>query len=344
MAEVTRRGGTVRRGLTRHTALFVVGRSSYTQLQAGRLQAKLARADDIGAACLSERTFLRALGLLPAAAPTTAALRLNDLPGKTGLRPETIRLLVLFDLVQPAGDQCSFRDLVVAREVGRLLREGLELAAIVAAAERAGGQAGSGDDQPLARLKLASDEDGRLALRFGDGLAELDGQMRLPLADAGNPSIDDLFDSAEDAEQDGDLDAAEDFYRRCMALDRSDPIAPFNLANVLRDQGQESAAIWQLRVALGVDPSFAEAWYNLALLLDARADKAAAQNAFERAIAADPGYADPVFNLAQLQFEAGAYAAAQDLWQRYLALDPDSDWSRKARQGVAVCRQQAGSS
>ena len=59
-------------------------------------------------------------------------------------------------------------------------------------------------------------------------------------------------------------------------------------------------------------------------------------------IAADPGYADPVFNLAQLQFEAGAYAAASDLWQRYLALDPDSDWSRKARQGVAICRQQGG--
>jgi hypothetical protein len=27
------------------------------------------------------------------------------------------------------------------------------------------------------------------------------------------------------------------------------------------------------------------------------------------------------------------------MWQRYLALDPDSEWSRRARSGLRLCRQ-----
>jgi hypothetical protein len=36
-----------------------------------------------------------------------------------------------------------------------------------------------------------------------------------------------------------------------------------------------------------------------------------------------------------------AYERARDLWQRYLTLDPDSDWSRTARKGLALCQHQA---
>ena len=71
-----------------------------------------------------------------------------------------------------------------------------------------------------------------------------------------------------------------------------------------------------------------------------RADKAAAREGFERAIAADPDYADPLYNLAQLEFEAGALRRARELWQRYLTLDPDSEWSRTARHGLALCQRQ----
>ena len=47
---------------------------------------------------------------------------------------------------------------------------------------------------------------------------------------------------------------------------------------------------------------------------------------------------DQLYNLAQLHFEAGELAAAGRLWQRYLVLDPDSEWSRLARHGLALCR------
>jgi tetratricopeptide (TPR) repeat protein len=337
--EVERRGGIVRRGLPQRTALVALGRRSLAQLADGRLQAKLARAEQIGALCLSENALLRILGLLPPLAAGAGAIRLDELPERAGLDPSVVRLLVLYDVVQPRGAECSFQDLIGAREVARLLGDGLALADIIRSTERLGRAGEDARDHPLARLKLVCDDNGRLARRIGDALAELDGQLRLALPYADNPSVDEVFDAAEEAEQAGDLATAASLYRRCVSLDERDPIAPFNLANVLRAQGQHAAARLFLELALTIDPGFADAWYNLALLEEAAGDKEGARRCLERAIAADPDYADPVYNLAKLQFELGQFAEAGRMWQRYLALDPDSEWSRRARSGLHLCQQ-----
>jgi tetratricopeptide (TPR) repeat protein len=278
------------------------------------------------------------LALLPTArAAGGGVMRLDELPSRTGLDPMSVRVLVLYDVIQPCEGACTFRDLIAAREVARLLGEGLGLAEIVRSAERLG-RAGA-EDSPFARLKLVRDERGRLARRVGDALADLDGQIRLALPHADNPSADEVFDAAEEAEQAGDLAAAATLYRRCASMAPHDPIAPFNLANVLREQGEVGAAKLFFELALAVDPEFADAWYNLALLKEAADDRQAAQMCLERAIAADPDYADPVYNLAKLHFETGSFAEASRLWQRYLALDPDSEWSRRARSGLTLCQQ-----
>ena len=167
----------------------------------------------------------------------------------------------------------------------------------------------------------------------------MDGQLRLALPYADNPSVDELFDAAEEAEQAGDLATAAMLYRRCVSMDQRDPIAPFNLANVLREQGERAAAKQFLELALASDPEFADAWYNLALLEEAAGDKERARQCLERAIAADPDYADPLYNLGKLQFELGCFAEASRMWQRYLMLDPDSEWSRRARSGLHLCQQ-----
>jgi tetratricopeptide (TPR) repeat protein len=339
--EITTRGGSVQRGLSRRTGIVVVARGSVRQLTGGRLQAKLARADQLGATCTGELGLLRALGLLPPPEPTASAVSLEALADKAGIGTEIVRLLGLFDLIDPHQGQCSFRDLVTAREVARLLGDGLDLPTILVTAMDVARPAAAARDHPLTRLKLVGDGAGRVARQLDGRAGELDGQMRLPLPVAGNPSVDELFEAAEEAEQVSDLGAAEALYRRCIALDRRDPIAPFNLANVLCAQGRSAPAKLFLRMAASIDPAFAEAWYNLALLLDEEGDKDGARNSFERAIGADPTYADPLYNLAHLAFEAGDFARAGDLWQRYLALDPDSEWSRRARHGLALCRQQA---
>jgi tetratricopeptide (TPR) repeat protein len=338
--EVAARGGTLQRGLSRQTGVLVVARASVRQLANGQLRTKVVQADLQGVVCVSEATFLRALGLLPEAAPVAGAIALDALPDKAGLEPEVVRLLVLFGLIEPCAGQCSFRDLVSAREVARLLREGLDLQAILATAEQVARRSPD-RDHPLTRLKLVGDGRGQLARWIDGALGELDGQMRLPLPRTENPSVDELFENAEEAEQAGDLATAEALYRRCIALDRSDPIALFNLANVLCAQDRSAAAKLYLQLAASLDPGLAEAWYNLALLQDAEGDKGAARQGFERAIEADPHYADPLYNLAHLEFEAGAYGKARDLWQRYLRLDPDSEWSRNARRGLALCQRQS---
>ncbi|HEX5078845.1 MAG TPA: tetratricopeptide repeat protein [Geminicoccaceae bacterium] len=341
--EVAARGGKLQRGLSRRTGVVVVARRSARLLAGGRLQAKIAQADRQGAVCIGETALLRAVGLLPSAAPVAGAVALDALAEKAGLDAEVVRLLLLFDLIEPQDGQCSFRDLLSAREVARLLREGLDLAAILGTAERMTRRSPGAQHHPLTRLKLVGDGMGQLARRIDGALVEVDGQMRLPLPRTENPSVDELFEHAEEAEQAGDLVAAEALYRRCVALDRSDPIALFNLANVLCAQDRGVAAKPYLQLAAALDPGLAEAWYNLALLLEAEGNASGARQSFERAIAADPDYADPLYNLAQLEFEAGAFGKARDLWQRYLMLDPDSEWARNARRGLALCRRQAHS-
>lgn len=337
-AEIERQGGVLRHGLVRQTTYVVIAKKSYAQLACGRLLAQLACADRIGAACISEQRFFASLGLVPADPPIVGAVRLDYFATKTKLRPDVIRLLVLFDVVRPQDGQYSFCDLIAARDVARLLGEGVDLADILASSAEAGRGPGSADDQPLARLRLVSDP-GQRAARFGRAPAELDDQLRLALPGAKNSSFDELFDAAEAAEQAGELTAAEALYRCCVRLDKRDPIAPFNLANVLRELGKVEPAEQHLRHAVGIDPLFADAWYNLALLHNDEGNRTAAIKAFERATAAEPEFGDALYNLAMLRLEAGDFAEAGRLWQRYLALDPDSEWSDKARHRLAFCDQ-----
>lgn len=341
---VTAAGGKIRRGQPRHGGLLVIGRLAYRQLDRGGLRRRIRAADEGGARAVSESMFLEALGLIEPGPDPIGVVDLEHLPEKTGLDVDTLRLLILFDVIRPRANQCSFRDLVAAREVSRLLKEGIGLGDVIEGAHRIAGdkpQRSSGpfdQDQPLSRLRLVSDQYGRIVHQIGSSLADLNGQLRLPLPDADNPAVDELFEAAEEAEWLGELPVAARLYQRCMRLDRKDPIAPFNLANVLRELDDIEGAIFHLRVALGLDAHFADAWYNLALIMDSMAERRAAMEGFEQAIEADPNYADPVYNLAQLFFDEGNYQQAERLWSRYLTLDSDSEWSRRARYGIAVCR------
>lgn len=334
--ELARRGAVTRRGLTRATDVLVIGHQARVRLAGGRLQETLDKADRLGVAVISERTLLRGLGLLrPASEP--AAVSLVELERRSGLAPEIVRLLTLFDLIDTDGERCSFRALVTAREVGRLLDEGLGLISILESVGRIGTAGDDAGDHPLARNKLICDADGKVAVRYAGGFAELDGQMRLPLPPADNPTADSLFEAAEEAEEVKDFATAEHFYRRCTQIDPDDPIGPFNLANVLREQDRISDAKCYLHQALAIDPNFAEAWYNLAGVVDGEGRRDLARTYLLRAVAADPWYGDPMYNLAYWHFVAGRFDEARDWWRRYLDLDPDSDWAKKARKGLLLC-------
>ena len=329
-------GGRLQRGVNRRTDLAVVGRRAVAMIEDGGLMRRVTAADAVGAAVVSEGTFV---AMLDGAARDDAprSLTASQVLARAGIDDETLRVLALFDVVRPRDGVYGFQDAVAAREVARLLSDGAALGDIIAGAggvRRVGGGAGA----HMAGAKLVVGDDGGLALQVGSGQADLDGQLRIALPQTENPSTDDLFAAAEDAEAEGDLLAAEALYRRCIEREKDDCPARFNLANVLRGLHRRREAKAMLGEVLRRDTGFAEAWYNLADLAQADGDPAEAARCLEAALAADGDYADALYNLARLRFQSGDYDDAQTYWQRYLRYDDTSSWSRKARDGLALCR------
>jgi tetratricopeptide (TPR) repeat protein len=111
---------------------------------------------------------------------------------------------------------------------------------------------------------------------------------------------DDLFASAQAAEQAGDVAEAERLYRILMKTDPTDASAAFNLGNMLRACGRNVEAEAALQAATGIDAAFAEAWYNLGGLLDDQGGSEAAIECLRKSLQAAPDYADAMFNLALL--------------------------------------------
>ncbi len=334
---VADRGGVTRQSLTRATDYAVFGGGAGAWLAGDRLQGKVAAARRVGAVCLSEGSFLRRLGLLPPLAVERLSITLDELAKVSGLEREVLCLLELLDLLEGEEGRFAFGSLSVARTAARLLREGATLADVVHGLRTADRQQGS------RATALVRRPDGSIGLRWGEAVTDLSGQLPLPLAEPRSPSADELFEAAELADETGDIDEAERLYRRCIALDRSDPSAAFALGNLLRRHGREREAKREaklyLRLATAIDPGFAEAWYSLALLCQAEGERDRARESYAQALAADPEYGDALFEAAMLSFETGAYAEAGDLWARYLAIDALGDRARKARHGLAYCRQ-----
>jgi hypothetical protein len=324
------RGGVPRRSLTRATSYAVIGRGACAWLAGNRLQARLATARQVGAVSLGEAEFLRGLGLLPALPEQGRTLTLDDLARASGLAPDILQLLVLLDILESDSGRFAFACLGRVRTTARLLSEGAPLQAICSGWLAAA----SGPSSAAALVKRA---DGTIGIRQGEQVAELSGQLRLPLPEVDDPSSDDLFEAAELAEEEGDAARAEHLYRRCIDGDRSDPGAAFALANLLQARDRHAEARIFFSLAAQIDPGFAEAWYNLAHLLDAGGRASESEEAYRRALDADADYGDALFNAAMLCFRQQRYREAGELWERYLVVDPHGDWARRARDGLAYC-------
>jgi tetratricopeptide (TPR) repeat protein len=173
-------------------------------------------------------------------------------------------------------------------------------------------------------------------MREGTALTELSGQFLLELPSDDIVSADQLFDLAQEAEETEDWARARALYQKCLTIEPSDPVIAFNLSHVLLKLGEWQEARHCLNKVLALDPGYAEAWYNLASIARDQNDIEAAKRHLAKAVAADPTYADPLYNLALLEFDSGAYEEAARLWEKYRELDPDSDWGRKAKQGLQL--------
>ena len=312
----------------------MVGHGALDRLIDTSLDDKLDRARALGTEVLSENQFLRRLSLADVLPPAHRTIPLRELAAQAGLNERFAWHLSLFDVIEQDEEGLfGFRDLVAAREAASLYRDGAEEREIVASMAEVRRRRGAVPSQ----VHFTRGEDGEIILASGDTRIGLDGQMQLDLPRADNPTVDELFEAAEDAETAGEWYAAERLYKRCEDLDRTDPIIPFNLANVLREEKRHGEARLELQRALQIDPKFAEAWYNLADLAQIDEDFAQAKSYLLRAVAIDSDYADAFYNLGHVHYKLGELEEAGRHWARYLEFDQSSEWGKIARDGLRLC-------
>ena len=172
---------------------------------------------------ISEVNVRRLLGLDLARCSAGDTFDLGAVVAASSLEPAVIEWLALYDVLDPLDGRFAYRDLLAARQVSRLLRDGLSLADIVEAAavlRRAG--------RSLADTKVVETPTGDLLQEVGRAHGRLDGQLLLQL-DEGCEWLEDIFERAERCEIDGDLADAERWYRVALQMSRTDPVIPFNL-------------------------------------------------------------------------------------------------------------------
>jgi tetratricopeptide (TPR) repeat protein len=283
-------------------------------------------------ALVSENALRRQLGLSEPPAPVERSLGAPELERLTGLSPAVLACLALFDVLEPVDGKYAYRDLVAAREASRLLKRGIRLGAVLAAAialDRRGGH--------LAESRLTEGPTGDLVREVAGQLAELSGQLTMRLEQEAH-SVDALLAAAEQAEERGDLATAESLYTTAMRADAADPVLPFNLGNVFQAQGRaaEAKIAWQIAVAR--DPAFAEAWYNLAMAAEDEQQSDLAVAEYRRAVQAQPDYADAQYNLALLLTRLDRCTEALPAWERFLELEPRSRHATTARRAIMLCR------
>src|SRR6516164_9255064 len=334
-AVVRQRGGTPSETVTKQTKLLIVGELGWPLLDDGRPSNKLSRATVYGIPVASERRFLEWIGkAVPDSVHKTYSA--DQLAALSKLSSEKIHELARFGLIDEQGGRFGFRDLASARQIAKLLGDGVRLSEITRAVSQIRKWL---PEVGLANVRLHAGPNNSLEVEQPGGRTDKHGQFVLAV-DASQNNADDLFEQAQSAEEDGDIAQAERLYLILMKSDPTDASAPFNLGNMLRADGRNVEAEAALRAATRVNPTFADAWYNLGDLLDEQGRSEAAMECLRTALRVAPDYADAMFNLALLLQRTNQYAEAADYWRRYLANDCQSEWATRARRSLKFCEMQ----
>jgi tetratricopeptide (TPR) repeat protein len=335
-AVVRQRGGRPSPAVTKDTRLLIVGELGWPLLDDGRPSNKLSRATALGIPIVSERRFREWVGK-SVSDHDQKTYSAEQIAALSKMSPGMIRELAHLSLLDERDSRFGFRDLASARQVAKLLNDGVRLSEIIRAVHEIRKWL---PDLGLAGVRLHAGKLREVQVEQPGGRTDKYGQFVLAV-DERREDPDELFDRAHAAEQLGDVVEAERLYRLLMKSDPSDASAPFNLGNMLRARGKTVEAEVALRSATRANPAFAEAWYNLGDLLDDQGRSEAAIECLRKALLVAPDYSDAMFNLALLLQRKDAYAEAAELWRRYLVADRASEWAVRARRSLKFCEIQS---
>lgn len=332
---VRQRGGIPTQEVTKRTKLLIVGELGWPLLDDGRPSNKLRRATAYGVPVVSERRFLEWIGkAMPEVAHKTYSA--GQLASLSKLPVAKIQELAQLGLLDERAGCFGFRDLASARQIAKLLVEGVRLREISRSVTEIRKWL---PDSGLANVRLRPGPCNGLVVEQPSGRTDKHGQFVLPV-DEGQSETDDLFAQARLAEEMGDTARAERLYRILMKTDPTDAAAAFNLGNMLRACGRNVEAEVALRAATRIEATFAEAWYNLGDLLDELGRSEAAIECLRKTLQIAPDYVDAIFNLALLLQRKNQCAEAVNYWRRYLAIDGQSEWATRARRSLKFCEMQ----
>jgi tetratricopeptide (TPR) repeat protein len=255
----------------------------------------------------------------------------------------------------------DFQEVTVARRLAELTRAGCSLRAIDRRlAELA--RLLPDVERPLVDPAVVV-EGRRLYLRRGDDLAEPGGQLLLDFdhppagddadapptvlsiarqserlsasdGDAANSTIDQLYQSALDCEDDGDLAGAAEAYRTILMAAGPRAEIHLALADVLYRAGDLPAARERYYATLELDEDYVEARASLGCVLAESGELELAAATFEGALACHPDFADVHYHLGNTLDRMGQAREAQRHWRLFLALAPESPWASAARERV----------
>jgi tetratricopeptide (TPR) repeat protein len=133
----------------------------------------------------------------------------------------------------------------------------------------------------------------------------------------------DLLNQGLRSHQAGDLVAAEDAYRRLLALQPNDVNANQLIGVILYQRGDALHALDFLRNAQTLRPSEPAILYNLALVYQALGQKEDAVACFRQALAQRPDWPEVLVNIGALLGELGRTDEAIATYRNALALRPD---------------------
>ena len=170
----------------------------------GELRLRFQRKAD--ARLVSERFFRSQLGILALPGASEPQYSEDQIARHAGLNSVQLRTLSLYDVVSSVDSGFSYSDLLAARAVGRLIAAGAKFPKIIVAALALEQPRG----EPVCRAARRSAV-GELLQVFEGALAEIDGQLLLPLHGP-DMDADEAFARAEASEQEGDLDSARRWY------------------------------------------------------------------------------------------------------------------------------------
>lgn len=320
---------------------------------------------------ISETQLWQRLGLVDADQPIRRLYTPAMLAELLQVSVATIRRWRRRGLIVPAREvhrlpYFDFQEVATARRLAELVAAGASPAAIE---QKLADLARYLPDveRPLAQLSIIV-EGRQLLLRQGEGLLEPSGQRRIdfeafesraaasrdgqtpdtapPDDDSDNPSIlafptadddhesptpNDLALAAEDAEDEGRIDAAIELVRAALAAGGPRPELCFHLAELLYRQGELGAARERYFMAVELDEDYVEARANLGCVLVELGHIELALAAFTGALKFHPDYPDAHYHLARLLDELHRAAEAEEHWRAFLKLSPDSPWASEAR-------------